>query len=284
MQLLGEAAHALGGHVEIAAPAVAEDTELVLPEAEGTARRAGGRKGVGGGEGMGMHLARIQGKGAQTPQRGKSERCDGLMADAHMCRRPRRKLGSQHAPLSPFRIPPQHSGSAPARCGALGLRAKCCSCECSGKFQSKRGRFKVCKGLRKGVVVGRPRSGNRSDASSSDVHTCCIVADPHCCPEVPGSATIGDGAPKPFVCPFGVLMWLWYGPAGSGGRATCAAAGASMVQRVKRGCRLNRSLSINRASSDAAGRSRFHRVPWAAGWRRLWLVLLDPILTYLGLC
>ena len=118
----------------------------------------------------------------------------------------------------------------------------------------------------------------------SDVHTCCIVADPHCCPEVPGSATIGDGAPKPFVCPFGVLMWLWYGPADSGGRATCAAAGASMVQRVKRGCRLNRSLSINRASSDAAGRSRFHRVPWAAGWRRLWLVLLDPILTYLGLC
>ena len=189
-----------------------------------------------------MHLARIQGKGAQTPQRGKSERCDGLMADAHMCRRPRRKLGSQHAPLSPFRIPPQHSGSAPARCGALGLRAKCCSCECSGKFQSKRGRFKVCKGLRKGVVVGPPRSGNRSDASS-DVHTCCIVADPHCCPEVPGSATIGDGAPKPFVCPFGVLMWLWYGPADSGGRATCAAAGASMVQRVKGGCRLNRSLS-----------------------------------------
>ena len=117
-----------------------------------------------------MHLARIQGKGAQTPQRGKSERCDGLMADAHMCRRPRRKLGSQHAPLSPFRIPPQHSGSAPARCGALGLRAKCCSCECSGKFQSKRGRFKVCKGLRKGVVVGRPRSGNRSDASTRCTH------------------------------------------------------------------------------------------------------------------
>lgn len=116
---------------------------------------------------------------------------------------------------------------------------------------------------------------------TSDVHTCCIVADPHCCPEVPGSATIGDGAPKPFVCPFGVLMWLWYGPADSGGRATCAAAGASMVQRVKGGCRLNRSLSINRASSDAAGRSRL--LPGPLGRRlaqagRLSLLSLDPIL------